>query len=141
MPNSPSNKISQNNFMNDQIEKTIKELPEMEFPNNLHGKIMRKVSFLKFRFPVITVILLLTINTILTGSHFISKISRVESVSILKDLFSRFEFSSSFFANLKEVITDYFPTTSLIIVLINIILIAYVLYLGYSLKKYRLKVA
>lgn len=117
------------------ISRTMRELPVITFPPGLHGKIMRQLFFLKFRIPFFIISALLVCNIAISMYHIWSRMINTEMFSIVATLWEGFEWTFDFFVEFMRTITEYFPIGSFVIVMTNFLLLGYIVFLYFSLKK------
>jgi hypothetical protein len=125
--------------MTNNISQKIKNLPEIEFPEGLHSRIMKQLFFLKLRTPFIIFSSLLSINIIISGWYAWNKIIEMDTIAIIKDMLSGFELSYYFISDFAQTILNYFPITSTIIFVVNILVLAYISFLFIKLKRIETK--
>lgn len=124
--------------MND-ISEQIKQISEIEYPENLHGKIMRKLAFLQFRMPFFVVVALLLLNLVFSGYNIWLKISGTEVFSTLRLLFEGFDGSAASFTALFAATQNLFPVGLVVSFTINIMLFIYIVYIYKSVRKLGMK--
>ncbi len=125
----------------DNIFQTIHELPAIEFPSGLHGKIMRQLFFLKFRIPFFVISAFLFCNIIISVYHAWSRMINTEAFSIVVALWEGFEWSFDFFADSARTVVEYFPIGWFLIVMTNSLLLGYVVFLYFSFKKFSVNIS
>lgn len=121
--------------MPDQFSEKIKSIHEVEFPENLHGKIMRKLAFLQFRTPFLIVVSLLILNLLVSGWYIWFKLSGAEAFSTLKILLAGMDFSWSSFSDVWDAAQDLFPLGLMANFAINMLLVVYLLVVVNNFKK------
>lgn len=105
----------------------LNKIPDSDPPFNLHGKIMKKIYFLKLRTPLYVLIALSAVNLIYSAWHFFANAAEMQTFSIVRTMLEQFELSFDYFAGLFAVILE---NTSLNLVwplAINLILIFYLI--------------
>jgi len=119
------------------LPKKIKEL-EIDFPDTLHGKIMKKLLFLRFRTPFIIIFVLLCTNLTFSTWYIFQKMSELNTFAVFRSLLYGFEFSFAYAVDFAKLIFDAIPIMSIIVFGINLLLMASLLYVSYGLKKFLL---
>lgn len=117
------------------LNKEMENLKEAEFPQGLHGKIMRRVAILRFRMSAFVITSLLAVNLVITGWRVWARIGEADSISIIKATLDSFEFSSDFFSSLWNSITNSVPIWYIAVFLINSMLLGYILFLVKQFRK------
>lgn len=120
------------------LAEKIKSLPDINFPDNLHGKIMRKILFLRVKNQFLLVALFLVGNIILSGWHAWVNMVRLETIPVLSALLEGFEFSFEFIRQLYNTITTSVPVTTLSVFIVNVVVASYLFYLYFNLKNIRI---
>ena len=119
------------------INEKIKNLNELEFPEGLHGKIMRKLAFLQFRTPFIVVVTLLLLNLLFSGWNIWLRLSDTDAISTFRLMLEGFEWNFSSISQLASAAGDLFPMGLMVSFTINILLFVYILYVMKSYQKLR----
>jgi hypothetical protein len=73
------------------IGQTIKEMSEIDFPEGLHGKILRQIVFLRFRTPFFVVVSLLLVNLIISGARIWEQLAESETLTMISLFWSAAE--------------------------------------------------
>lgn len=107
----------------------IKNLTDQDLPADLHGKIIKKIYFMKLRAPLLFLSILSAINLAESGWHLFSKASEMETFSIIHTLAGQFELSFDYFASLFAATVENAPLHSVLPFVINLILMISLLYL------------
>ena len=123
----------------DNFSRAIRSMHEIQFPNTLHGKIMRKLAFLQFRTPFILIVTLLCTNIFVSGFQIWTHLSENESIEIMKSFSINFDWSWPSFLDIFSTFSDVFPITLIISFVLNILMILYLFYLMRSFKKLAVK--
>lgn len=119
----------------DILDKKLEGLAEADFPAGLHGRIMRRVAFLRFRTPMLAVLAVLAFNVAISGWRLWTAIEENALLSILQGLFAGFEMSQAFFGDVLRALLDALPLGSFAILLVNVFLAVYVLAVYFSFRK------
>ena len=119
----------------DILDKKLEGLAEADFPPGLHGRIMRRVAFLRFRTPSLAILAVLVFNVAISGWRLWLAARENALFSIMQSLFDGFEISSAFLADVLRTLYDTLPMGSLSIMLVNIFLAIYVVYIYRSFRK------
>ena len=115
---------------------SLKNLPDLTVPDGLHGKIMRRVLFLKFRTMLVLVHAFLLVNLGLLVNSITVHIAQHGSFGILQQVLQDFDLSADYFGSLFSMTFAVLPVHLILISLLNIALILYVGFLSLELKKY-----
>lgn len=121
------------------LSQKIQEMAEIEFPANLHAKIMTGVLFLKFRRPFIASALLICIGFIVPGIHIINRVADIDGLEIIKTMISGFTLDASFLSDFIKTVFSVFPLSSTVVFVINFSLSVFVIYLFFALRKLAFK--
>jgi len=125
--------------MDDQFSQKIKALSELDFPPGLHGKIMRKLAFLQFRTPFLVVVSLLLLNLIFSGWQIWYRLSESDAFNTFRILLEGAEWNWRTLGDLFEIAQNLFPLGLIFTFTINILLIAYILFVLKTYKTLLLK--
>lgn len=117
------------------IDQEVKNLPEPEFPEGLHGKIMERIAFLRFRTPFVIITSLLILNLVVSGWRIWLRIGDNDGFMVIKALLDGFEFSADYFNDFFNTIYNTLPLWALGVFIINAFLTVYVIYVSRYLKK------
>lgn len=124
--------------MTQDIGQTIKDMSEIEFPEGLHGKILRRILFLKFRTPFVVVMTLLILNLIISGFRIWERLLDAEAFTILSLLWETLEFNLAGVGQFLTDIYDVLPVGYLVLFAINLLAFAYIgFYVPRALNKTR----
>ncbi len=108
------------------IGQTIKEMSEVDFPEGLHGKILRQIVFLRFRTPFVIVVSLLVLNLIISGWRIWEQLLESETITMVALLWEALEFS---FGGVLQFATDVFevaPVGYIALLILNLLVLGYV---------------
>lgn len=108
------------------IGQTIKAMSEIEFPEGLHGKILRQIVFLRFRTPFITVVLLLTLNLVISGWRIWEQMLEGQTLAMVGMLWETAEIG---FSSLFQFMLDVFeiaPVGHILLLFINLVVLGYI---------------
>ncbi|MCX6781383.1 MAG: hypothetical protein NT003_04720 [Candidatus Magasanikbacteria bacterium] len=124
--------------MTQDLGQTIKEMSEIDFPDGLHGKIMRQIVFLKFRTPFITVVTLLVLNLFFSGARILERLATDETLETIIALWQNVEFTLRGLAQFGEDLFEVIPVGYGLIFICNFLVLAYVtLYLPQAFRKFK----
>lgn len=118
------------------VSKKLREISEIEFPDGLHGRIMRKLFFIRYRGNFLLVAFLLTANIFLSGWRFWARMDELDTISVIRALLEGFDVSRGFTLNFFSTLSQSFPVISVSIFIINILVITYVTYLYFKFKTF-----
>ncbi len=117
---------------------TIKEMSEIDFPEGLHGKILRQIVFLRFRAPFIIVVTLLSLNLIISGWRMWEQLLDSEVLTTISILWGIIEFN---FSGVMEFLGDMYeilPLGQLALLGVNGAVLVYVVfYIPRAMRKLR----
>ncbi len=119
----------------EEISEKIKQLSELEFPEGLHGKIMRKLAFLQFRTPFLVVVGFLLLNLVFSGFSIWVRVAGTGAVDTFRIMLGGFEWNTTSLSQLASAASDLFPIGLMTSFCINVLLFAYTLYV---LKSYKI---
>lgn len=105
----------------------LKNLPPIDFPENLHNKIMKRIYFLKFRWPLLLVIALTAINLINSVWHLLNKATEMQTWPVITTMFDHFELSLDYLKSLALTTLENTPVNLMPGLIINLILIYYLI--------------
>lgn len=111
------------------IEHHLRALPNQEIPQGLHGKIMRRIIFIRLRKSAIIMLSFLTLNLIILAWHIWTTTIERETFSVISAMFEGFEMSVSFFKNFADTLLQTVPVVSLTVFIGNIVVMVYIIYL------------
>ena len=118
-----------------ELGQTIKELSDMQFPENLHGKIMRQLVFLKFRTPFLVVVSLLSLNLFFVTWRTWQRFSDTEFIAFTSILLDNFEFTFDFASQLFATIIETTPWLQVMLFLGNVFLLGYIIHIPRMFKQ------
>ena len=110
--------------MND-LFKNFKLLPEIDFPEGLHGKIMKKLFYKRLKTPAMVIAGLLALNFIILTWRFWVRITELNTLTIISSLFDSFELSYEYFADFFQAIFEFTPLFTISMILFNIVAFIY----------------
>ncbi len=108
------------------IGQTIKDLAEIDFPEGLHGKILRQILFLRFRTPFLIVTTLLILNLVISGWRVWEKLLDVQAFAIFMIFWEALEWTG---AGIMQFIVDSYellPMGQLTLFFVNAFVLFYV---------------
>ncbi len=114
---------------------SLKNMPEMEFPQNLHAKIMRRIMFYKFRTALLLLSAFLAANLGLIIYRISVHVSEFQSFAILSSILKDFELSWEYLSSLLSMGAEVLPLNLLVFGVINAALLAYLISLSFKFKK------
>ena len=114
----------------------LKNMEDSALPDELHGRIMRKIYFLKFRVPFMFLIILSAVNLINSGWYFFSRAADMQTFSIINTLAGQFEFNFDYFTGLISAALENAPINLLLVFMINLIFISCLIYIINILAKF-----
>lgn len=123
-----------NNF-----SENIKNMTEVEFPKGLHGRIMHKLFFLRYKTHFVTIFSLVSLNVFVSAWRTWTRIVEMDTVAIIKDMLQGFDLSYYFISDFVKTILAYAPIYLFIIFLINTLILSYITYLFVRLRDLPMK--
>ncbi len=118
------------------LENEIKNLPEIELPAQLHGKIMRRVFVRRFHLVFAVIAAVVILNLGLAGWRIGTKITETEAISAFRIVIGGFEPGYDSISDLIEMTADYLPLFSVAAFLINLVLAFYLAVVYLDFHKY-----
>lgn len=107
----------------------INNLPDENFPLRIHDKIMRKIFFIKFRVPFLFIIILSSLNLIISTWHLINKAVEMQTWSVITTMFDHFELNLDNLGSLAQTAIENTPVNLMISFIINLILVSCLIYI------------
>lgn len=120
---------------NDVLLEKFKEMPEIDYPAALHGRIMAAVVLLRFKKIFGPVFLILVANLFIVGSFFLIRFVEDDALSFVSFIVREFEASGGYFFQLLSVIRSDVPLNWLLVFGVNLALIIYFVRKYLSLKE------
>lgn len=117
------------------IQQIIKNLPEAEYPKQLHEKIMRGLYMKKFAFVFYTIIFSLAISFFFTGWLIVTKMNEANIFSMFQSFMDGFEMTQDYFSEFISTMLQYLPLNLIIIFILHAISIVFIVYLSNKFKK------
>lgn len=105
--------------------KNFKSLPEIDFPEGLHGKIMKKLFYKRLKNPVLIIAGFLALNFIILTWRLWVRITEFNTLIIISSLLGSFELSYEYFADFFQAIFKFTPLFTISMILINIVVFIY----------------
>ena len=105
----------------------IKNLHSADLPQGLHGRIMKKIFFLKFRMPFFLVIALSIINLINSGWHLLNKVWEMQTFNIFSAMIQQFELNFDYGKSLLSTVLENTPVGLLAAFIVNLALVYYLI--------------
>ena len=119
----------------DILGEKFKKIEDVEYPSDLHGRIMQKVNLSRYNRTFGPALFLLLANFVMAGRFFIMRLIDNDAMTFIDFMLREFDFSKSYFIQFIGVIQDNVPTGLLVTLIINIILIIYMTRVYLSFKK------
>lgn len=117
------------------ISQTMKNLPEVEFPPQLHEKIMQSVYMKKLTIVFGAIILSLAISFFFTGWLIITKMNEANIFSMFQSFMDGFEMTSDYFTEFIDTMLQYLPLNLIMIFILHAISMGFIVYLTNKLKR------
>ena len=118
-----------------QIAQAFQELPLAPIPTLLHQRIMRRVLWRRFRWPLILILSGLAIIIIASGWRLWVHLVDGGVLAMIKESWTDIEFDQMYLTDFWQIIKDYFPVALSIVFLTDLVLGAAFLYLTSSLSR------
>lgn len=120
----------------DNLSKNFKALEEIDFPQGLHGKIIKKLIYKKLKTPFFTLFCLFLLNFVILGWRLWLHMEELNtSIVILSPIVGSFELSYEYFTDLSSAISQSIPLFTISATLINAVALVYI-YRPYSSIRY-----
>lgn len=116
-------------IMKDDLINQISLIENVQTPEGLHAKIMRKLLFLRLRVPLIALFSIFLVNLLISGWRIGTKLFDTELLSAMRALFEGFEWNLDFLSSFIQTLTDYVSIHHFIIFPINLAAVIYLIYL------------
>lgn len=117
------------------ISQFIKELPEENFPEELHEKILDDVRLHKLKVKFGLVISFLAINFFISLWVIFTKIEDSNIVNVFQYLLDGFEMNTSYLSDVFNTFTQFFPIEYMIMFIINLFVMGYLINASLKFKK------
>lgn len=121
--------------MHDIIEQKIKTLPDLNAPEGMHERIMKKISRAQWRTPFLVTLSLLGLNVMISGWHVWSRMDELDSMAIFRALMESFAWTTDFVQDFTATLPQFLPLPPLTIFLINVVLVTYGTYLYRGMRR------
>ncbi len=102
-------------------------MAEIQFPEGLHGRIMRQLMFLKFRVPFLVISSLLVANLVVNGWRLWERLLEEQAPLLFSILFENAELTLEFLAQISQTTLDVVPLPVAITLILNALALGYVL--------------
>ena len=120
----------------EKIEQKIRGVSDIEFPEGLHGRIIRSIIIRRYRWPLLSVLGVVVFNVIISGIRLHATIFGNGSIAAFGSFFSNFSMDYDFVSDFSGLVADYIPLHSLAIFLVNLALTGYIAKLYFDTVKY-----
>lgn len=108
------------------IGQTIKEMSEIDFPEGLHGKILRQIVFLRFRTPFFVVVSLLLVNLIISGARIWEQLAESETLTMISLFWSAAELTVGSLSQFVLDVVSIAPVGHILLLALNVLVLGYV---------------
>ncbi len=120
----------------EKIEQKLKDINEVEFPEGLHGRIIRSIIIRRYRWPLLSVLSVVVFNVIISGVRLHTTIFGNGAIAAFGSFFKNFSMDYDFVSDFSGLVSDYIPLNSLSIFLVNLVLMGYIAKLYFDTVKY-----
>lgn len=120
----------------DKIEQKIKNTNDVEFPEGLHGKIVRSVVMRRYRWQLLAVLSVVIFNVGISGVRLHASIYQSGAIPAFGSFFGSFSMDYDYVSDFMGLVSDYIPLHSLSIFLVNLVLAGYIAKLYFDIVKY-----
>jgi len=120
----------------DKIEQRIKNINDIEFPDGLHGRIVRSIAMRRYRWQLLAVLSVVIFNVGISGLRLHASISESGAIQAFGSFFVNFDMNYNFVSDFWGLVADYIPLHSLSIFLVNFALAGYIAKLYFDIVKY-----
>jgi hypothetical protein len=107
------------------LSKNFKSLPEIDFPEGLHGKIMKKLFYNKLKTPAVVIAGLLALNFIASTWRLWIRMTEFNTLTIISSLFDSFELRYEYFADFFHTIFEFTPFFTVFMILVDVVAFIY----------------
>lgn len=120
----------------DKIEQKIKNINDVEFPEGLHGRIVRSVVMRRYRWQLLAVLSVVVFNVGISGLRLHMSIYQNGAITAFGSFFGNFSMDYDYVSDFMGLVSDYVPLHSLSIFLVNLVLAGYIAKLYFDIVKY-----
>lgn len=113
----------------------FRSLEDYPFPEGLHGRIMRRLVFLRLRTPFIAILSLTILNLIATGWSIWSRLVEIDGGELLRSMLTDFQFDYASVADVVSMGLEFFPVRAMLVFALNLALVAYLIYLNFAFRR------
>lgn len=113
--------------MTQDISDAVKQMSDIQFPDGLHGRIMRHLVFLKFRTPFLVITALLTANLVVTGWRLWERLAEEQAPLLFSILLENAEWTLVSLTQLARTAFDVAPIPVMVTFALNALALVYVL--------------
>lgn len=118
----------------DNLFEKFKEIPEEELPVNFHGRVKRKLFFVRFKVPFLVFSALAFAGLLLSGWYLWVGASEMGTISFIDLVFSDYQIGG-FFGSITDMTSDFIPIVPTVAFLLDLILVAFIAKIFLTLKR------
>jgi len=119
----------------DSIGEKIRNMLDIEAPDGMHERIMKKIARTHLRTPFLIILALLGANFVLSAWHVWARMVQLETLSIFRALMEGFTLTTDFMEDATATMPQFLPLSSLAVFAINLTLVAYGIYFYRGVKR------
>ena len=120
--------------MENHLSEKFKNLPQAEFPADLHNRILNGIVSSRVRRGFATVFSVLLLNLLVAGYFLITRLIHNDAFTPINFMMREFELSEGYFTQLASILYHSISLGLLLTMIFNIILMRYVLKIGFYFK-------
>ncbi|TSA45003.1 hypothetical protein D4R52_03210 [bacterium] len=117
----------------------FKQMEEIEFPSELHDRILACAWFSKFRIAIYTILSLLGSGLVISGWWIWERIVEVKGIAILQKLIYDFEMDYAHVTGFLAAVWTYLPIGPIAVFLVNLAAVIFIISLTKKIRLLTLK--
>lgn len=117
------------------IEHILQTVPEQEMPKGLHQRIMRSVALLRLQRHFFLLFVLLIVSLAVAVGNVWVRFVDMEGLRLLRLMIQSFEMNMEEARDFFDTFMAFFPIWSIVIFAVHVVLVSYMTYLFFILKK------
>lgn len=117
------------------MEQILQTIPEQEVPEGLHQRIMRSVALLRLQRHFFMLFALLIVSLVVAAGNVWVRFVDIEGLHLLKLMVQSFEMNREEVQEFFDTFVTFFPVWSIIVLVVHVLLVSYMTYLFFVLRK------
>lgn len=117
------------------IEQIVSMASEQEMPEGLHQRIMRSVALLRLQWHFFMLFALLIVSLAVVVGNVLVRFADIQGLSLLKLMVQSFEMNMEEARDFFDTFVAFFPVWSIVVFAVHVLLVVYMTYLFFVLKK------